>query len=59
MILQHKKDIKQLPIATSDLFLCNRCKERKCIYHTAQTRSADESATIFIECINCGLHWKQ
>lgn len=56
---QHQKDMQEQQVATTDLFKCNRCKERKCIYHTAQTRSADESATIFIECINCGLRWKQ
>lgn len=58
-LVEHQRDVKQRSVATTDLFLCNRCKERKCIYHTAQTRSADESATIFIECINCGLRWKQ
>lgn len=56
---QHQKDMEKKQIATTDLFQCNRCKERKCIYHTAQTRSADESATIYVECTNCGLRWKQ
>jgi DNA-directed RNA polymerase subunit M/transcription elongation factor TFIIS len=55
----HKKQMKQVQLKTTDMFKCNRCKERKCIYTTAQTRSADESATIFIECVNCGLKWKQ
>ena len=56
---EHQKQVKQTQIKTTDMFKCNRCKERKCIYTTAQTRSADESATIFIECVNCGLKWKQ
>jgi DNA-directed RNA polymerase subunit M/transcription elongation factor TFIIS len=56
---EHTRDEKQMQINTTDLFLCNRCKERKCIYNQVQTRSADEAPTIFIECINCGLRWKQ
>lgn len=56
---QHTKEFEESAIATTDLFQCNRCKKRECIYTTAQTRSADESATLFIECIACGLRWKQ
>ena len=27
---------------TTDMFLCGRCKQRKCTYFQMQTRSADE-----------------
>lgn len=43
---------------TTDMFQCGRCKQRKCTYHTAQIRSGDEAATIFIQCQNCGLNFR-
>ncbi|KAF9244473.1 transcription elongation factor [Melanogaster broomeanus] len=39
-------------------FQCGRCKERKCRYRQAQTRSADEPMTTFVTCVNCGNRWK-
>ena len=45
--------------AMTDQYKCSRCKSRKCTYYELQTRSADESMTIFITCINCGNRWKQ
>lgn len=45
--------------AMTDQYKCGRCKSRKCTYYELQTRSADESMTIFITCINCGNRWKQ
>lgn len=50
---------KKKEIATTDMFKCSRCKERKCTYVQVQTRSADEPMTNFITCINCGKQWKQ
>lgn len=47
------------PEAMTDQFKCGRCKQRKCSYFELQTRSADESMTIFITCIECGNRWKQ
>ncbi len=47
------------PEAMTDQFKCGRCKGRKCSYYELQTRSADESMTIFITCICCGNRWKQ
>jgi len=44
--------------AETDAFQCNRCKERKCYYRQAQTRSADEPMTTFVTCANCGNRWK-
>ena len=42
----------------TDIYQCNKCKERKCSYYQLQTRSADEPMTTFITCINCGKKWK-
>ena len=40
--------------ATSDAFKCKKCGERKCQVTQKQTRSGDEPATTFVECIECG-----
>ncbi|KAH7886589.1 transcription elongation factor [Phlebopus sp. FC_14] len=42
--------------AETDGFQCGRCKQRKCRYRQAQTRSADEPMTHL--CVNCGNRWK-
>ncbi|KAH7925798.1 transcription elongation factor [Leucogyrophana mollusca] len=44
--------------AETDGFQCSRCKQRKCRYRQAQTRSADEPMTTFVTCVNCGNRWK-
>ncbi|KAG1880899.1 transcription elongation factor [Suillus subluteus] len=51
--------------AETEGFQCSRCKQRKCRYRQAQTRSADEPMTIYIltfrlvyRCVNCGNKWK-
>lgn len=43
----------------TDQFLCKRCGKKECTYYELQTRSADEPMTIFIQCVNCGKHWRQ
>lgn len=44
----------------TDLFKCGKCKERNTSYYELQIRSADESATIFITCLNpkCKNQWR-
>jgi transcription elongation factor S-II len=44
--------------ASTDMFTCKKCKSKKCTFYELQTRSADEPATIFITCIDCGKNWK-
>ena len=44
--------------ASTDMFTCKRCKSKRCTYYELQTRSADEPATIFVSCLDCGKHWK-
>lgn len=44
--------------ASTDVYQCKRCKSRKCIYSEQQVRSADESMTIFVTCLDCGKQWK-
>ena len=44
--------------ASTDMFTCKKCKSKKCTYYEVQTRSADEPATIFVTCLDCGKHWK-
>jgi transcription elongation factor S-II len=44
--------------ASTDMFVCRKCKSKKCTYYEMQTRSADEPATVFVTCLDCGKHWK-
>jgi len=37
---------------------CRKCKSKQCSYYQLQTRSADESMTTFVTCIDCGNRWK-
>lgn len=39
--------------ATTDLYQCFKCGEKKCIINQMQTRSADEPMTKFITCLVC------
>jgi len=41
----------------SDLFLCSKCKKRNTSIEERQVRSADEPATQFITCLECGNKW--
>ena len=44
--------------ASTDTFKCRKCKGNKTTYYQLQIRSADEPATTFINCIDCGNKWK-
>lgn len=45
-------------VAKTDVFKCGKCKKRECSYYELQVRSADESSTIFVSCLNCGNRWR-
>ena len=44
--------------ASTDTFTCRKCKQNKCTYMLAQTRSADEAMTCYVQCVTCGNRWK-
>jgi len=44
--------------ASTDTFTCRKCKSKKCSFYQQQCKSADESMTIFISCLDCGARWK-
>jgi DNA-directed RNA polymerase subunit M/transcription elongation factor TFIIS len=55
--LEKQEDLtfnKKLNISST--IRCKQCKQFTCIATQAQTRSVDESMTIFITCLNCGYH---
>lgn len=56
---REKRQLEGNKSMATDQFQCKRCWKRECIYYELQTRSADEPMTIFIQCLNCGKHWRQ
>jgi DNA-directed RNA polymerase subunit M/transcription elongation factor TFIIS len=44
--------------ASTDVYQCRRCKSRRCVFSEQQIRSADESMTIFVTCLDCGKQWR-
>lgn len=59
MMKKYENAYENKAVAMTDLFKCGKCKKRECTYYELQTRSGDESTTIFIRCINCGNSWRQ
>lgn len=60
---QKKEDkicIASAPVANTKQFTCSRCKKNETSYTEVQCRSADESASLFITCLNpeCGHKWR-
>jgi DNA-directed RNA polymerase subunit M/transcription elongation factor TFIIS len=39
-------------------YKCRRCHKREIVYRELQTRSADEPASLFFMCLNCGNTWR-
>ena len=44
--------------ASTNMYTCRKCKSNRCTYYEMQTLSADEPATIFVTCLDCGKHWR-
>ena len=44
--------------ASTNMFKCRKCQQRKCTYYQMQTRSADEPLTTFVQCVNCNNRWR-
>jgi len=49
-----QEEYKKNNQATSNVFECKKCKNRKCQVTQRQTRAADEPATTFVTCMECG-----
>lgn len=49
-------EIKQ--VSMTDVIKCGKCKNNKISYYELQTRSGDESMTVYFNCIVCGHKWK-
>jgi len=45
--------------ASTNMYVCKKCRSTRCTYYEMQTRSADESATIFVTCLDCGKHFRE
>lgn len=45
--------VQNTNVQTTDAFKCPGCGQNKCVYTEVQTRSADESATVFVKCTHC------
>lgn len=56
--IRNKSIFKQQEATDDGLFKCGKCKTRRTTYQQMQTRSADEPATTFVSCLNCGNRWK-
>lgn len=54
-----KRDYYKENIASTDLYKCRNCGERKTQAVQVQTRSCDEPMTIFITCLVCKNRWKK
>ena len=54
---QDKNKYEHVVQASTDVFTCGKCREKKCTYYQAQIRSSDEAITTFVTCLVCDNHW--
>jgi len=50
--------IEKPKVYESDTIVCNKCKSKKVVFYSLQTRSCDEPMTNFYTCLNCSKKWK-
>ena len=50
----NKRNEKNNHIEYSDVYICKRCHQKKCISKVVATRSLDENLTTIISCCHCG-----
>lgn len=56
-LLEQKLLVQQ--IQRHGLFECHHCHSKNTGSYQSQTRSADEPATIFVNCFDCGTHFRR
>jgi transcription elongation factor S-II len=56
--IRDKNKFEQKMEAMTDSFTCRKCRSKECTYYALQTRSSDESMTLYVSCISCGNRWK-
>ena len=57
-MLRSKSAYETSQVSMTDQIRCGKCKKNKISYYELQTRSGDESMTIFHSCLSCGHRWK-
>jgi len=58
-IIRDKSKLSTNVQASTDMFTCKKCKGKRTTFYELQTRSADEPATIFVTCLDCGQNMKK
>lgn len=56
-----KKEMEEMNLKekpTTDLYKCKKCGKRRTRVTERQTRSGDEPATTFVDCLECGHSWR-
>ena len=57
-LMKDKGAYEPMLVPNSTKWFCGKCKKNKCSVVYVQTRSADEPATAFVTCLNCGYKFK-
>ena len=56
-LIKQANEVESLKMEPNCDYTCKSCKKKKIFYHSVQTRSADEAATLFYVCLACGYTW--